>query len=221
VYDNFAFTFDEFTFKNLSNVDRRSTFAANNRKFRMVSGNPATEPLTDGYFIAFTEDKYMKLKRYVFAAVILSLAFAVNVFAQDKDAGEKKDLPENYNAELAEEVGADDYGMRSYVFVVLKTGKAEIKDEAKRKELFAGHFSNMGRLAEEGKLVLAGPFSEGGDKRGLFIFNVTTLEEAKKLVESDPAVKAGIFEYEMTKWYGSAALMKIGEMHKQIQKKGV
>lgn len=125
-----------------------------------------------------------------------------------------------YNTDLAIELGADDYGMRSYVFATLLTGPQDalITDAQQRKELFTGHFANMGRLADDDKLVLAGPFIEGGKKRGLYIFNVTTIEEAEALVKSDPAVAAGIFEFELTKYYGSAALMKINEIHKQIQK---
>ena len=123
-----------------------------------------------------------------------------------------------YDAALAQELGADEYGMRSYVFVVLKTGPANITDPARRKEIFAGHFANMGTLAGEGKLVLAGPFIEGGDKRGLYIFDVTEIEDAKALVETDPAVVAGIFVAEYTKYYGSAALKKINDLHTKIQK---
>lgn len=133
-------------------------------------------------------------------------------------------LPEpttlEYNAALAAELGADDYGMRSYVMVILKTGPmdAKITDKDARVKLFAGHFSNMTKLAEEKKLVLSGPFVEGGDKRGLFIFNVATLPEAEVLVQSDPAVAAGIFVPEFTKYYGSAALMQIGAVHKTLEK---
>jgi uncharacterized protein YciI len=115
-------------------------------------------------------------------------------------------------------LGADDYGMRSYVFVVLKTGPAKITDKEQRSEIFRGHFANMGRLAKAGKLVLAGPFLDAGDARGMYIFNVTTIEEAQALVISDPAVKAGIFVAEFKKYYGSAGLMQVNAIHKKIQK---
>lgn len=128
------------------------------------------------------------------------------------------DRKPRFDAELARKLGADEYGMRSYVLVTLVSGQQEVSDPEQRKEIFAGHFSNMGRLAEEGKLVLAGPLIEAGAKRGIFILNVATLEEAKKLVETDPAVKAGVFDFEMNKFYGSAALLKVNEIHRTIQK---
>ena len=132
----------------------------------------------------------------------------------------KDQISDDYDEKLAKELGADDYGMHSYVFVVLKTGPndAIITDKEKRKAIFSGHFSNMGKLAKEGKLVLAGPFVEGGNKRGMYIFKVTDIDDAKALVETDPAVEAGIFIAEYTKYYGSAALNKVNEIHNLIQK---
>lgn len=140
--------------------------------------------------------------------------------ATDPEASKQADQQSSFNAELAEQLGADEYGMTSYVLVVLVTGEndAKITDKTKRSELFRGHFSNMGRLAEKGKLVLAGPLMEDPPKRGLFILDVKTLEEAEQLVKTDPAVAAGIFDFQMTKYYGSAALKKLNDIHATIQK---
>lgn len=141
--------------------------------------------------------------------------------AAEADGAAATPASEHYDADLAQALGADDYGMRPYVLVVLKTGPVEITDEARRAEIFAGHFANMKRLAEAEKLVVAGPFIDGGDKRGLYIFNVTEIADAETLVMTDPAVEAGIFTAEFTKFYGSAALLTVGETHLKIQKKAV
>jgi len=125
-----------------------------------------------------------------------------------------------YDAELAKKLDADEMGMKYYVLVILKTGPNDQNVQGKeREEIFAGHMANIGRLADEVKLAIAGPFGKN-DKgfRGLFIFNVATVEEAQKLTESDPAVKAGIFVADMIPWYGSAALMATNETHKKITK---
>ena len=161
----------------------------------------------------------MKISRNIFALIVTIFAFSVCAPGQTEKNGDAPKTNQSFDAELARKFGADDYGMRQYVFVVLKTGKAKIEDAEKRKELQAGHMKNISRLAEEGKLVLAGPFMEGGDLRGIYIFNVKTLEEAAELVKTDPAIKAGLFDVEMTRWYGSAALMNVNETHKKIQKK--
>ena len=127
----------------------------------------------------------------------------------------------NYDAALAKKLGADEYGMKFYVLVILKTGPKDADFKGKeRDDLFAGHLANIRRLSDEGKLALAGPFGKN-DKgfRGLFIFNVTTIDEAQKFVDTDPTVKAGILVPDMTLWYGSAAMMQINETHKKIASK--
>lgn len=126
----------------------------------------------------------------------------------------------SFDAELAKRLGADEHGMKTYVLCILKTGPNDAKVRGKeREEVFAGHFANIGRLAKEGRLAVAGPFGKNDRSwRGLYIFNVPTVEEAEKLVILDPAVKAGVFAYELAPWYGSAAMMVVPETHKRIEK---
>ena len=158
------------------------------------------------------------MKRIYILLTLLTLVFSIDAVAQER----KEKGPSGFDEKLAKRLGADEYGMRSYVYVLLKTGKAQIEDKTERDKLFAGHFENMGKLAKQGKLVMAGPFSDPkGVMRGMFIFNVATIEEAKLLVETDPAVKAGIFDYELTKLYSSAALMMINEIHEKLQKTSI
>jgi uncharacterized protein YciI len=123
-----------------------------------------------------------------------------------------------YNAELAEQLGADDYGMRQYVMAFLKAGPNRDQDSTRAAELQRAHLDNIRKMAEEGDLVLAGPFMDSGEVRGIYIFDVRTVEEARKLTETDPAIKAGALEMELHPWYGSAALMQINEIHGQISK---
>ncbi|MBT1449448.1 hypothetical protein KJ365_01025 [Glaciecola sp. XM2] len=123
-----------------------------------------------------------------------------------------------YDEALANKLGADEYGMKSYVMVILTTGSVEIEDKQTRDKVFAGHFENMSKLATQQLLAVAGPFSNAAPKRGLFILNVDNIEEAEKLVNTDPAVQAGVFDYELSLLYSSAALMLVNENHKSLQK---
>lgn len=126
----------------------------------------------------------------------------------------------SFDPELAKQLGGDERGMKMYVLCILKTGPkdGQIKGD-QRKEIFTGHFANIGRLADEGKLAVAGPFGENDKSyRGLYIFNVATIEEAEKLVMLDPAVKAGVFVPDLTLWYGSAAMTVVHDTHKRIEK---
>lgn len=126
----------------------------------------------------------------------------------------------SYNQKLADSLGADQYGMKPYVIVMLTTGSAKIDDKTKMGELMKGHMENIGKLAKEGKIVVAGPFSGKNqrDYRGMFIFNTKSKEEAESWVKTDPAVAAGAFSYEIFPWYGSAALPLYLKHHKEIAK---
>lgn len=128
--------------------------------------------------------------------------------------------PEKFDAGLAERFGADQYGMKTYVFAILKTGKTKVEG-AERDSLMNGHLRNITRLANEGKLVLAGPFIENDERRGIFIFDVRTKEEAAELVKTDPAIAAGVFEVELRLWYGTAALLSLGDVYELIREKSV
>lgn len=124
-----------------------------------------------------------------------------------------------YDSVLAKKLQADDYGMKMYVFVMLKTGSNTSTDKVARDKAFAGHVKNIQKMSDEGKLAVAGPFENGGTHRGLFILNVTTFEEATKLLEGDTAIKEKYLEPELIQWYGSASLMETTEIHKKLQKK--
>jgi uncharacterized protein YciI len=127
----------------------------------------------------------------------------------------------SYDAELAKKLGADNYGMHKYVMAFLKTGPTQITDKAKAAEIQKAHLKNIMKLASDGKLVVAGPFMDRGDVEGIFIFNVPTVEEAKTLTETDPAIKAGVLAMELRPFYCTAALVEVMGIHKKIEKKSV
>ena len=122
-----------------------------------------------------------------------------------------------FDAALAQRTGADERGMRRYVLVILKTGPTRVPDGEARNTMFAGHMANIGRLAKEGKLALAGPFMQDpAGWRGLFVFAVGDIEEAKALVASDPVIIQGEMVAEYHPWYGSAANMLVSQWHDRL-----
>ncbi|MHA4847282.1 YciI family protein [Flavitalea antarctica] len=143
--------------------------------------------------------------------IILSIAM-VCVSAQT-------DNPD-YDKKLADSLGGDDYGMKSYILVILKTGENVITDKKITDSLFRGHMDNINNLAKNGKLVVAGPLGKNEKAyRGIFILNAQTIEEANALLQLDPAIKAKVFDTELFKWYGSAALPEYLKAHSKIEKK--
>jgi len=125
----------------------------------------------------------------------------------------------NYDTALAEKLGADDFGMKGYIFVILKTGRNNTTDQAIIQESFRGHLDNINRLAEQKKLIVAGPLG-GNEKtyRGLFILNVSSITEAEELLQTDPAINNGLLDVELYNWYGSAALSEYLEFSDKIWK---
>ncbi len=67
-------------------------------------------------------------------------------------------------------------------------------------EIQKGHMANINKLAEMKKLVAAGPFGDNGRLRGIFVFRVTSLDEAKALTATDPAVQAGRLAMDIHPW---------------------
>lgn len=124
--------------------------------------------------------------------------------------------PTSFDAALARQLGADRYGMRPYVLAFLKSGPNKPASPEQAAELQQAHMANIHRMADAGKLVLAGPFMDDGDLRGIYVFAVATLDEARALTDSDPAVKAGTLVMELHPWYGSAALMQATQIHRTI-----
>jgi|SRR5687767_6681397 len=100
--------------------------------------------------------------------------------------------------------------MRMYYMVFLRRGPvwtAAATPEAVK--LGQAHRANIDRLTKEGLMVVAGPFEGTSGERalaGIFILRVGSMEAAKAAVDSDPAVTAGRFVYEIVPWWGPASL---------------
>ncbi len=98
---------------------------------------------------------------------------------------------------------AGEYTMKQYYFVMLTKGpkREETTDTAKINSIQRGHIANLERLAKEGKILVAGPFGDDTNWRGIFIFDCETQEEVEKLLQTDPAIAAGRLAYEIHPWW--------------------
>jgi len=67
-------------------------------------------------------------------------------------------------------------------------------------ELQKAHIANINRLAEMKKLVVAGPFGDDGDLRGIFVFRVGSMKEAEELTATDPMIKIDRLRLELYQW---------------------
>lgn len=159
------------------------------------------------------------LKRLATFAATISVVITFAACTSEQSENSIKDNTTAYDSVLAEKYGADDYGMKKYVMAFLKRGPNRPSDSLKSAELQKAHLQNIKKMAEEGTLVLAGPFLDNDELRGIYIFDVPTIDEARKLTETDPAIQHGSLVMELKPWYGSAGLMGIGAVHETITKK--
>ena len=125
-----------------------------------------------------------------------------------------------YDSTLAAKFGADKRGMKPYVMAFLKKGPNRDQDSTEAARLQKAHMDNIFRMAAEGKLAVAGPFMDDGDIRGIYIFNVTSVDEARALTATDPAIQAGRLVMELHPWYCSAVLPVIGPLTERVSKPG-
>ena len=87
--------------------------------------------------------------------------------------------------------------------------------------MFRGHFANIRRLSEEGKLALVGPLDGVEGRRGIYIFVTSDLNEAKSWVETDPVIIKGEMVAEYHTFYGSAALRLVNQFTNRISQETI
>ena len=100
-----------------------------------------------------------------------------------------------------------EYEMTTYYVGFLYRGESWTPEETPEiEQLQRDHLANIERLAETGKLLLAGPFTADTDLRGMFVFAVDSMEEARALCDSDPMVQAGRLRVDLRPWYSAKGI---------------
>jgi len=128
------------------------------------------------------------MKVFLFSLVLMLVSVAA--LAQDQ-------------REFSYSEGDTTYTMKRYVFMLLNSGETKSKTQEEAAEFQEMHMAHLTKLAESGKLIVAGPFDGGGEHRGLLIFDVETVDEALKLEGEDPMVKTDRLRMEAFYWWGA------------------
>lgn len=128
-----------------------------------------------------------KIKYFKFLIIfLLFFAFSKSSFSQDEF--EMKD-------------GDTTFILKKYVFGMYKRGPNKDIDSVQLSKIQEGHMKHLSDMYKAGKLLMAGPIGGDGDLRGLLVFNLKDIKEAEKLVQQDPAVKAGRLIFELYYWW--------------------
>ena len=83
---------------------------------------------------------------------------------------------------------------RNHYYAIIKPYRQDFITNPKEEEdkIMSDHFHYLKSLLKQKKLFLAGPTLNIEDPFGLIILEAETEEDARKLLEKDPSVSAGI-----------------------------
>ena len=93
--------------------------------------------------------------------------------------------------------------MKRYVFMLLNEGSKRDQDSATVTKIQDGHMKHINEMAQTGKMVIAGPFEDGGKHRGILIFDVDSISQAIRIESTDPAVLSGRLEMQVIYWWAA------------------
>lgn len=98
------------------------------------------------------------------------------------------------------------WAMRTYVLVLLYRGQTTFESDEENAAMQRAHLANNARLYEEGKLILAGPFRDKTDLRGIFLFDSESVEEVAGWCQEDPGIRSGWLRVEIHPWYSARGI---------------
>jgi uncharacterized protein YciI len=91
-------------------------------------------------------------------------------------------------------------------FLMRGPNRSQSTEEAQA--LQKAHLAYMDELHRQGQLIMAGPFLEDSDWRGVVVYRVASLEEAKSLAAGDPMVKVGRLVIDVRPWMTFRGILK-------------
>lgn len=132
--------------------------------------------------------------------IILFLSVLAITSCQPSGPQPEKEEKKESQVKIPSEEG---FEMKQYFFVMLTRGdrRDEITDTTVINNIQEKHLANINRLAEMGKILVAGPFGDETNWRGIFIFDCETQEEVENLLNTDPAIISGRLAYEIHPWW--------------------
>ena len=96
------------------------------------------------------------------------------------------------------------YHMKQYWFVLYTAGTDTTRlDSATSASVQQAHLDHQAMQADRGLIVMAGPFGDNGNYRGLLVYDCDTREEVEGYLLQDPWVQRKKLSYEIRPWWGA------------------
>lgn len=107
---------------------------------------------------------------------------------------------------------AEPPGFEQYTLVLMKQGEKWNPNAPEFMDVVKQHHALLIQMIEQGTLAIAGPFplDAPGELRGVEIFRVGA-EQAARLVQDDPTVKAGLLKPEVHPWGTGKGVLAPGQ----------
>ncbi|HYV24924.1 MAG TPA: YciI family protein [Pyrinomonadaceae bacterium] len=109
-----------------------------------------------------------------------------------------------WSEDIFKKAATEPLKMEAVYFGFLKKGpnrKEGDGDTPEIKKLQDDHIANIVRLANMKKMVMAGPFGDDGELRGIFVFRVASMKEAQDLAATDPMIKIDRLRIDLHPWH--------------------
>ena len=132
---------------------------------------------------------------------IIALCILIFIGCGKKEESKTETIPDNTPTHITE--------TETYYFGMILSGSERSQTTEEAEEIQAAHLANIVRLADEGLMALAGPFWNDDNSntiRGLFVYNVDSIEHAQELVKTDPAVQKNRLAVDVYPWIGSKTM---------------
>ena len=96
----------------------------------------------------------------------------------------------NWKMQTQDTIRTVHVAMRQYYFEMLTAVLHRAQDSAKVANIQEGQMANIRRLEQMGKLLVAGPFLDNSNRKGIIIIDTAGREEVEKLLATDPAISS-------------------------------
>lgn len=138
------------------------------------------------------------MKKILFILLFICLGTAT-LYAQGKVKAQQATQPTLQNEDE----------MKTYVMVFLKTGPKRNQTKEKAAEIQEGHMAHLNQMHQDGVLLMAGPFMDEQDIKGILVMNASNIDEVKHVIEQDPAIQSGRLIAEYHLWYTKSGVVTL------------